>query len=131
MEEQQRSFLFKQVEEGQRVLTQKIKGWGPELMQAIAGTSKTYGFSEQEVASIVDPRVVEVLHDAHQWKQLQASKPQITKKAAEAPRSLKPQAQATTNAKQQQANFRRALANTKGDSDKAKLIEQALARRFG
>jgi hypothetical protein len=131
MQEQHAQFLSKQVEEGARTLAQKIKGWGPDLQRSIIATGKTYGFSDEEIGGIVDPRAVEVLHDAHQWRQLQASKPQVTKKAAEAPRSLKPQAQATTNAKQDRANFRRALTNTKDDSGKAKLIEQALARRFG
>jgi hypothetical protein len=52
--------------------------------------AKNYDLSEQEVASIVDPRFVKVLADAMAWRELQAKKPEVEKKVLAAPKALKP-----------------------------------------
>lgn len=49
--------------------------------------SEGYGFTDQELSGIVDARQVLVLHDAMKWRELQAAR---TKKAPEAPKSIKP-----------------------------------------
>lgn len=67
--------------EGFKAIKSKFPQWGPELQSAIADNTKGYGFTEGEISEIFDPRLVEVLHDAMQWKKLQASKPAATKKA--------------------------------------------------
>ena len=49
--------------------------------------SEAYGFTDQELSGIVDARQVLALHDAMKWRELQAAR---TKKAPEAPKSIKP-----------------------------------------
>lgn len=51
---------------------------------------KAYDLTEQEVASIADPRFVKVLHDAMQWRELQGKKPEVEKRVTQAPKALKP-----------------------------------------
>lgn len=65
-----------------------------ELQAQLASTAvEGYGFSAEEVAGITDARAVQVLHDAAQWRALQAGKA-MAKKAPEAPRTVKPVARA-------------------------------------
>jgi hypothetical protein len=61
-------------------LTRDIKGWGKDLQAKLAESGKGYGFSDQELAALIDPRYVKVLHDAHQWRALQAGKTTVQKK---------------------------------------------------
>ena len=53
-----------------------------------AGTD--YGFSEAELMGVTDARMVQALHDAAQWRKLQANKAQPVK--ADAPKVVKPAA---------------------------------------
>lgn len=48
-----------------------------------------YGYSPEEVGSITDARAVQVLHDAAQWRALQAGKA-MAKTTPDAPRNVKP-----------------------------------------
>lgn len=66
------------------------KAWNAETRQALKATGKEYGFNDDELSGIQDPRIVKVLYDAYQWRQLQAKKPEITKRANEAPKLAKP-----------------------------------------
>jgi hypothetical protein len=80
------------IEEGQRELQKHIPKWSPEVQKAIAENTKSYGYTDEELASVTDPRLVRVLHDALQWKKLQAEKPKAMQKVADAPKVLKPSA---------------------------------------
>src|SRR5574341_1244231 len=60
---------------------QGIPGWGDEVYSSLINDgSKHYGFTPDEVANVVDYRMIKVLHDALQFRKLQAAKPAITKK---------------------------------------------------
>lgn len=68
----------KQAEEGRRVLERDIKGWSPELAGKLLQTAKNFGFRDEELAQVSDPRTVKLLHEAHLYRQLmskQAAKP--------------------------------------------------------
>lgn len=67
----------------QEQLAKEIKGWGPELAASITTTGKSYGFGDQELAQVADPRMVKVLHDAFKWQQLQQTKTLTAKKVAD------------------------------------------------
>lgn len=78
---QQQQQLAKLVESGSQQLASEIKGWSPEL----AKTLKTYGqenggYSAEEMASVIDPRAVKLLHKAYLYDQL-TSKTQEKPKA--------------------------------------------------
>lgn len=61
----------KRLEAGRVALARDIKGWGPELGEALLSTGvKEYGFERSEIEdSFDDPRLIKVLHDAHLYRQ--------------------------------------------------------------
>lgn len=89
---------------GAAELQRSIKGWSPELGQKLIGYGKTNGFDDTEMRSIVDPRVVKILHKAMLYDQLQNAKPAIEKRVKNVPKVIKP-GSAQTN---QQRNSQRA-----------------------
>jgi len=76
---QQQQETAKRMDEGRAVLAREIKGWGPELAESLLGTAvKEYGFQRGEAEeSISDPRLMKVLHDAHQWRAHQAKQSKV------------------------------------------------------
>lgn len=87
-QEQRRAHL----EEQARILAERIPGFAdPEKGEAIRDglrkTGEAYGFSADELGAIEDARAVQVLHDAMQWRQLQAAKSAPKKPT---PRNVKP-----------------------------------------
>lgn len=58
--------------------------------RGIAETAQAYGWTTDELTNVTDPRMVHALHDAMQWRKLQAEKPKALQKVAEAPKVLKP-----------------------------------------
>jgi hypothetical protein len=87
MTAQQRAQML---QEGQKEIEKHIKGWGPDVQQAIGKTMRDYGISEQFIANVADPAIVRAMYDAYQWRKLQADKPTAMKKVADAPKALKP-----------------------------------------
>ena len=62
---------------------------GEVIRKEIRDFAKSIGFSDQDLAQVYDHRAVVALYDAMQWRKLQQSKVQSTKKVAEAPKMLK------------------------------------------
>jgi hypothetical protein len=76
----------RRLEEGQKVLAERIPGWGADKAIAIRSFAKeAYALSDEQIATITDPVEVMVLHDAMLWRQSQ-------KKAATATKVVKQQA---------------------------------------
>jgi hypothetical protein len=122
----QQQSLAQRIEQGKAVLSKEIPNWSRETSQAIITTGKEYGFTDDELSAIVDPRHVKVLHDAMQWRKLQSNKV-VKNKVANAKPLVKPSAdQAKNKANSNVKQTREALRKT-GNSDYAKqLIEQML-----
>lgn len=78
------------LEQGMSELKTRIPNFSKEVESKLMEAGNKYGFSENELKSIADPRVLHVLNDARQFRELSAGKPQIMKKAADAPRVIKP-----------------------------------------
>ena len=77
--EQQRK-TARLIEQGRAELARDIKGWSDDLAASLLDTGvKQYGFDRAEIEEFTDPRMVKVLHDAHQFHLLQRKQ-----KAAEA-----------------------------------------------
>jgi hypothetical protein len=83
-----------QLQVAAKELMQILPEYNANLAEKIRSSTKSYGYSEGELANVTDPRLVKVLHDAMKWQELQKGKPQALKKVAEAPRVIKPQSQA-------------------------------------
>lgn len=74
-------------------LSREIKGFNLEKeAPKLRELGAKYGYTEQEINSVVDGRFIHLLHDARQWRELQAGKPKAMAKVAEAPRVIKPAA---------------------------------------
>jgi len=56
--------------EGRATLAQKIQGWGEAKQQELAKhAQEAYGFKPQELAYVMDPRVVLMMNDAYAFRQ--------------------------------------------------------------
>lgn len=54
---------------GQQYLKEKIADWGEAKQKALVDAGKEYGFTQEELASTIDPRAVMLLHDAYLYRQ--------------------------------------------------------------
>lgn len=113
-------------------LSREIQGWGPELQTRLAESGKTYGFSDQELGSLIDPRMVKVLHDAHQWRALQSAKPAVTKKVQTAKPVTAPSARTAQTSAQNAAyaSARAALKKTGTTAAAERALEMRFAKRM-
>lgn len=58
----------------------------PALAKIYEGVNKTYGFSNEELGNVYDHRLVKMMRDATAYQALKAKAPEVTRKAATAPR---------------------------------------------
>ncbi|HEY1605062.1 MAG TPA: hypothetical protein VGF77_05645 [Allosphingosinicella sp.] len=86
---QHRNFVAQQdtarrIEEGRAVLARDIKGWGPELASGLLETgARQYGLHRAEIEeAFTDPRLVKVLHDAHQYRLIHGKQQQAQRHLA-------------------------------------------------
>lgn len=80
--------LRKQATEAVEVLQTKIPQWSNDLYGKILKQAiDNYGFKSDEVGQITDPRAIEVLHDAMQFRALKA-KPLVDKRITEKPKPV-------------------------------------------
>lgn len=79
LDEQQET--AKRIEQGRAELAKRIPNWSPETARKVSDFAvKTYGFTADEVGSIVDPRAVEALYHASIGKQfLERQRAQLAK----------------------------------------------------
>ena len=120
--------MQKAVAEGAQVLAKDIKGWSPELATKISANAMQYGFTPEELEAVVDPRYVKALHDAYQWRQLQAAKPDLKRKVADVkPVTVKASRTSQNNQEAQQADKARAKLKQTGKGADA---EEALFHLF-
>lgn len=87
--QQQRQQMLAEAQQG---LKERLPNFNAETAEKIKTAARSYGLSDDELNQVIDPRYVHVLHDAMQWRALQAAKPKAMQKVAEAPRVVKPQA---------------------------------------
>jgi hypothetical protein len=114
---------------GQKVLQQAIPDWGPETSKSLIEYGVTEGYRQDELASILDPRMVKTLWKAAQWDKLQKGKPDATKRANNAPPVLKPGASSPEmNQRMEKVRFAKDMKGASTSQDKAKLIQKRLER---
>lgn len=126
IQQAQQQRLAEEVKRGQEVLTKEIPGWSKETALELRSIGKEYGFSDEELGSIVDPRHVKVLWEAAQWRKLQKN-PTVGKKVAQAKPMLKPGSKDPKQANSSQAKqLSEALKKTGKQEYAQKLIERML-----
>lgn len=74
----------------EKVLSAKIKGWGPDMQKKLAEYATSKGAPAEALNGITDAWMVEILEDAAYGHALRQSKVQVTKRVTEAPKTLAP-----------------------------------------
>ena len=125
--EAQKAARAKQVELGQKVLEKEIPGWNKDLARSIIESGREYGFNDEELSNLTDPRAVKLLHDAAKWREFQKTKPAVDKKVSTAKPTVKPgAANNTAPARAKDIEARQQLRKTGDQNLAAKLIERLL-----
>lgn len=118
----------KQLESEMQVLREKIPEFGdPEkagkLREGLVKTAGDFGYTPEELAGITDHRALLILNEARKWRQSQAKRSQVEKKASKARPVIKPQAKKTQDPKRKQVqNQKRSLKKTGRVEDALSLI---------
>jgi len=126
--EQQRKAYGEAAQQSKKMLSDPIVGipnWGDELYTTlIQDASKQYGFTPDEVAQVVDWRMIKVLHDAHQYSKVRAANAGVQKKISVVPKVMKPGAQGdASDGQAQDAKLRAQLKKSGSVHDATALYE--------
>lgn len=63
----------RRIQEAKATLSKEIKGYGsPEVMKELGATAKAFGYRDEELANVNDPRAVKLLYEASQYRKLMA-----------------------------------------------------------
>lgn len=104
----------------------RIPNFTNETKKDLVAAGRSLGFQDVELAEVDDPRVYQALWKAAQWDKLQTSKANVTKKVAEAPKTLPAKGQSTQAKSSNVKTLADSLKRT-GRADYAeRLIEQRL-----
>ncbi len=88
---EQKKALEESIVKARETLTKAIPSWSDQLYEdTLKTTMNAYGFKPEEVNSVIDPRIVQLMYDASQYQKLKGQSPLIQKKVAQAPKVLKP-----------------------------------------
>lgn len=119
------------IQQASEQLASDIPNWNAELQQALVKSGREYGFTDDELAKVYDPKFVKVLHDAHQWRLLQTQKPLADKKVSEVPKVLRSGASPSKGDAQRSAyEALRTRIKKSGGKDHA-AVEELIKSRLG
>ena len=119
--------LAKALQDSEVKLKEAIPNWGEETKQSIFKRGLEYGFKPEELGRVYDHRIVQVLHDAHQFRLMKEGKPTSEKKVAELPPVLRPKAKAPkVNPQVQQ--FQKAQERLKANPNDMDAIADVMGR---
>lgn len=97
---------------------------GQKLRTDLRAYAKERGLSDDELSQVFDARHVMILHDAMQYRKLMQSKPQVTKRVTEAPKTIKSGNTANTAGADAIKREKARLRETGSIRDAAKLFER-------
>ena len=124
---QQQQIIADKVQKGREQLAKEIPNWSQETTQEIVSVGKEYGFTDNELNAIIDPRHVRVLHDAMQWRKLKSKNSVTKKKVASAKPVVKPGSKDPSKVANSNVTKIREQLRKSGKSELAsKLIENML-----
>ena len=88
---QHQQAMQKAIAEAKQTLEADIPGWNGDVYnKVLENVVQDYGFRNEDVAPVVDARLIKVFHDAYQYRQLQKAKPEVNKKVVAVPKVVKP-----------------------------------------
>ena len=118
----------KVAQQSRQVLEEKIPGWSDDLYQTLMKAAVSdYGYKPDEVASWLDPKAFQVLHDAAEYRKLKATKPIVDKRVVNVPKVVKSGTVSTTS--KPQARQSEAIKNLRSSGrieDAAAVIRSRL-----
>jgi len=88
--EQLNQARMRALDAGTKYISQQIPGFDKSMQDQLAQHGEARGYTQAELSRISDPRFVVLLHDAMQWRNLQASAPVVRNKAARASPVIRP-----------------------------------------
>lgn len=63
----------RRIHDAKATLSKEITGYGtPEVMKELGATAKAFGYRDEELANVNDPRAVKLLYEASQYRKLMA-----------------------------------------------------------
>ena len=117
---------------GTEVLRQKIPNWGEDNQRAVRDYAISSGYTEDEIQSVLDPRMVETLWKASQYDSLQSGKAEAVRKVVGTPTIKAQSRNPMPEEVKAKLNLRKQLKNPKLSSKaKARKIQDAMGERFG
>lgn len=130
-ENQMRETHQKALQQANEYLSKAIPKWGVEVQKELLTYGQAEGYTDVELGSIRDPRVIKSLWKAQQWDKLQAAKPLAAKRASGVPPVLKPGAtKPVASVESQKADTLRQLHQAKDPARKKELLDKALDLKF-
>jgi hypothetical protein len=129
-EEAQQDSYRELLEQGAQVLKQSIPDWNEEKQTQVRDYALGEGLTQQEVASIIDPRHVKILWKAAQYDSLQQNVKGAKAKVKEAP-TIRPKSRsAMTDATKQKISNTKRLKGAKTSRAKAEVLVDILGERM-
>lgn len=105
----------------------RIPNFNQETKKELVQSARSLGFQDFEIAEVDDPRVYQALWKAAQWDKLQTKSVSVTKKVADAPKTLPAKGQSAQTAKSSTVKDLQEKLRKTGRQDYAeRLIEQRL-----
>jgi hypothetical protein len=109
------------------VLQRAIPKWGPEVQRDLMSYGQNEGFTDVELGSIRDPRLIKTMWKAQQWDKLQAGKTVAAKRASGVPPVLKPgAAKPVASPQAQYADTVKQLHQAKDPERKKALLDKSI-----
>lgn len=116
----------KHLEREQKEILKHIPDWNEKKVAEIRDIGKSYGFNEQELATIRDHRIIRALNDALKYKMLEKSKGEVTQNVKTKPPVVKPSGKNQSAERSRNSDLRDKLRKTGDPNLAAKLIENML-----
>jgi len=119
----QQQSMIQVIEEGKKILAKEIPSWSNDLAREINQFAiDKFGFSKEEMGTVIDPRVVKVLHKAYLYDKQLAKRPITDKRVANLPKVAKPGGvNKPSVAQSREAEARKVLKKT-GSTDAAQAV---------
>lgn len=117
----------KSLQQANEYLTKAIPKWGVEVQKDLMSYGQVEGYTDVELGSIRDPRIIKTLWKAKQWDTLQAGKSLTAKRAQGVPPVVKPGAtKLAASLDVQKADTLKQLHQAKDPVRKKELFDKAL-----
>ena len=117
-------------EKGNEYLKKHIPNWGQDTGRELTSYAMAEGYSDVELGTLTDARMIKTLWKARQWDQLQSQKG-TPKRADKAPPSFRPGASKPMTQQNADAAYKKAIRSARNSSDKARVIQSRLEQKFG